>query len=167
MITGFDIETELETDLPSYQLVSIIAKVFIRNRLSDRLTPIAIFGLNLTACEEIIVKYYIINPFTLKEHEISAKDAINQIKPVKIPLVEPRKIVTYCPNPKCGRVHIDSGLWALVAHKRHQCQYCKREWTPFDEFTCGVKKIKEGKQCKFCLEYGLSSHCLYCSRKYE
>lgn len=43
------------------------------------------------------------------------------------------------PCPECGRLHIDSGVWADRPHHSHACQYCGAIWRPAVIPTVGVR----------------------------
>lgn len=63
----------------------------------------------------------------------------------KIGVMIPEPIITNC--PKCGRQHIDRGVWAESRlHKTHLCEYCGGLWKPKDVFTVGVEKFPDGSQ---------------------
>lgn len=45
------------------------------------------------------------------------------------------------PCEKCGRLHIDKGVFATKPHHTHSCQFCGHTWRPAKEHTTGVKFI--------------------------
>jgi predicted RNA-binding Zn-ribbon protein involved in translation (DUF1610 family) len=44
-----------------------------------------------------------------------------------------------CPMPRCGRRHIDRGIFAKKLHHTHACQFCGHVWRPAIIATVGVQ----------------------------